>query len=241
MQKNAWMIAYFFNQRFGFFCKSILKGNSQQNYHLLIMDGHGSHVIIKRLEQAIEFGIYMVTSPSHISHMFQLLDVTCFKPFKIALRKERDVTMAKNVFIKPNKITLAKWVDKVLQQSLKKQNMKFGFKFCKIWPLNSIAMAEKFGPSEISLQQKERDLGNSYHSNTTMQTSDNENEAETTTYLLNIVENFQGIVIVTHTIDRWFFSPTPRYYLEMPCNPTTPTTNHELVVNIIFFVLNQMI
>jgi hypothetical protein len=49
------------------------------------------------------------------------LDVTCFKPIKFALRKERDVTMAKNIFVEPNKITLAQWADKVLQESLKKK------------------------------------------------------------------------------------------------------------------------
>jgi nitrate reductase NapE component len=32
-----------------------------------------------------------------------------------------------------------------------KKNMKFGFKVCRIWPLNSIAMAGKFGPNEVSL------------------------------------------------------------------------------------------
>jgi hypothetical protein len=86
--------------------------------------------------------------------MLQPLDVTCFKPFKIASRKEHNVTMAKNNLLEPNKITLVEWVDKVLQQYLKKENMKSRFKVCRIWPLNSTAMAEKFGPSEVSLQQK---------------------------------------------------------------------------------------
>jgi len=47
--------------------------------------------------------------------MFQPLDVTYFKPFKIALRKEWDVAMAKNNFLELDKIILAKWVDKALQ------------------------------------------------------------------------------------------------------------------------------
>jgi hypothetical protein len=68
MQNNVWMIAYFFNQWFSFFCKFKLKGIYQHNCHLLIIDGHGSHVTIKRLEQAIEFGLIMVTLPFHISH-----------------------------------------------------------------------------------------------------------------------------------------------------------------------------
>ncbi len=67
MQKKAWMIAYF--QLVAYFLLQICtKGSSQQNFHLLIMDGHESHVTIEALEQAIEFGIDMVTLPFHTSH-----------------------------------------------------------------------------------------------------------------------------------------------------------------------------
>jgi len=30
-----------------------------------------------------------------------------------------------------------------------KKNIKFGFRVYKIWPLNYVAMAIKFGPSEV--------------------------------------------------------------------------------------------
>jgi hypothetical protein len=46
--------------------------------------------------------------------------VTYFKPFKTAFRKERNVAMAKNNFLELDKVTLVEWLDKVLQQSLKK-------------------------------------------------------------------------------------------------------------------------
>ncbi len=32
--------------------------------------------------------------------------------------------MAKNKYLEPNKVTLVEWVDKALQQSLKKENIK---------------------------------------------------------------------------------------------------------------------
>jgi hypothetical protein len=68
MQNNAWMIVYFFKQWFSFFYKSIPKEIYQQNCHLLILDGYGSHVTMERFEQAIKFGLIMVTFNSHISH-----------------------------------------------------------------------------------------------------------------------------------------------------------------------------
>ncbi len=56
-------------------------------------------------------------------------------------------------------------MDKALQQCLKKQNIKFGFMVCKIWPLNFATMAGKFSLNEVFTITKEEDHGNSYHSN----------------------------------------------------------------------------
>jgi hypothetical protein len=40
------------------------------------------------------------------------------KPLKTTFRKERDGAMAKNNYLKSNKITLVGWMDKVLNQTL---------------------------------------------------------------------------------------------------------------------------
>jgi hypothetical protein len=45
-----------------------LRGISQQNCHLLILDGQGWHVTIKPLQQGTKFALGMVTLPSHTSH-----------------------------------------------------------------------------------------------------------------------------------------------------------------------------
>jgi translation initiation factor 2B subunit (eIF-2B alpha/beta/delta family) len=58
--------------------------------------------------------------------------VTYFKPFKNAFKKKRNATMAKNNFFEPNKVIMTKSMDKALQQSLKKKNIKFRFKVCGI-------------------------------------------------------------------------------------------------------------
>ncbi len=62
----------------------------------------------------------MVTLPSHTSHALHLLNATYFKPFKNAFKKEWDFGMEKNNYFEPNKVTLAKWVGKALQEFLKK-------------------------------------------------------------------------------------------------------------------------
>jgi len=57
----------------------------------------------------------MIILPSHSSHVLQPLNVFCFKPFKITLKKVKDVTMFKNNHMELNKITLVGWVDQTLK------------------------------------------------------------------------------------------------------------------------------
>ncbi len=84
------MISFLFNIFLSFFTKSIHKGIFQTNKHLLILNGHGSHVTIKAIKQVQTFCLNMVILPSHTSHALQPLDVNCFKLFKTTFRKKRN-------------------------------------------------------------------------------------------------------------------------------------------------------
>jgi hypothetical protein len=64
--------------------------------HILILDGHGSHVTLKAIEQAQTLGLNMVILPSHTSHALQPLNVNYFKFFKIAFKKEKDNNMVRS-------------------------------------------------------------------------------------------------------------------------------------------------
>ncbi len=56
---------------------------------------------------------------------------------------ERKEAMVERNYIEPNKITLARWVDKTLDLALTRQNIMSGFKGIGIWPLNPKAMDSK--------------------------------------------------------------------------------------------------
>jgi len=84
---------------------------SLSNRNLLILYGHGNHVTLETIEHAKDFGLDMITLPSHTSHVLQPLYVSCFKPFKTVFFKVRDATMSKNNQMEPNKIILIGWVD----------------------------------------------------------------------------------------------------------------------------------
>jgi len=126
MQSKAWMTAFLFKEFLSFFKRCIPSEISITNKHLFILDGHGFHVTFETIEQVQEFGLNMITLPSHTFHAFQPLDVAWFKPFKIAFRKERDILMVRRNYIEPNKITLAGWVDKALDLALTRQNIMLG-------------------------------------------------------------------------------------------------------------------
>ncbi len=61
----------------------------------------------------------------------------------MAFRKEKDATMANNNYIEPDKITLANWVEKALNQSMTKKNILSRFRLARIWPLNPTIMHGK--------------------------------------------------------------------------------------------------
>jgi hypothetical protein len=89
IQPKAWMTCQPFKSWIGYFVKNVHDcglGISSDCRHLLILDGHGSHVTTNIIKTARSVGLDLLTLPSHTSHALQLLDVSCFKPFKQAFR-----------------------------------------------------------------------------------------------------------------------------------------------------------
>jgi hypothetical protein len=66
------------------------------NWHLLVLDGHNSHVTIDIVHKAMGVGFDLIMLLSHTGHTSQPLDVTCFKPFKTTFRVYKDMWMLVN-------------------------------------------------------------------------------------------------------------------------------------------------
>ncbi len=88
---------------------------------LLVLNGHGSHVVLKVIEQTHAFRLDMVTLQNHTAHALQPLQFSCFKPFKTTFRRERIKAMIQNRYLKLNKIKLITWVDPTLDKGLFKK------------------------------------------------------------------------------------------------------------------------
>ena len=81
MQDKDWMTAHFFKAWIDYFVKHVktCNGISPLNHHLLILNGHASHVTIDIVKKAWLVGIGLLTFPSHTSHVMQRFDMNCFK------------------------------------------------------------------------------------------------------------------------------------------------------------------
>ena len=99
----------------------------KKNRHLLVLDGHNSHVTFEIVTSTMNYGLDIIYVPSHTSHALQSLDVNYFKPFKYALRQIRNFWILLNRGKKMEKTTLCKWTSQALERSFTPKNIKSGF------------------------------------------------------------------------------------------------------------------
>jgi hypothetical protein len=150
MQPNAWMTKWLFQSWISHFIGSLKKGPGidLNNRHLLILDGHNSHVTLEVVTLAMNSGLDIVSLPSHTSHALQPLDVSYFKPFKSAFRQIRDSWTLVNKGRKVEKQDLCEWTAAALLRALSSKNIRSGFRKTSIWPLNAEAVRTQMLPSE---------------------------------------------------------------------------------------------
>lgn len=122
-------------------------GINIQNRHLLVLDGHGSHVTLEVVQKAREQELDILTLPTYTSHRLQPLDVSIFKPFKVAFRACRDRWTINNKGKGASKEDLADWVSQGLRKALTTEKIQKGFAAIGIWPLNPNAIDKYMAPS----------------------------------------------------------------------------------------------
>ena len=149
MQLEAWMTQISFSNWITHFvnCLSTRKGISCERRHLLIVDGHNSHITLEVVMKAMDVGLDLLTLPSHTTHCLQPLDVNIFSPFKKYFRRYRDAWIMKNRGKGACKEILAMWMSLGLQRALTKSNIEVAFYGISIWPLNPRMVEKYLGPT----------------------------------------------------------------------------------------------
>ena len=122
-------------------------GISAGNRHLLVLDGHNSHITLEVVTLAMNSGLDIISLPSHTSHVLQPLDVSCFKLFKTAFRQIRDSWTLLNKGKRVGKKDLCEWTSQAFEKSLTTKNIKCGFRKTGIWSFNEHAVLSSMQPS----------------------------------------------------------------------------------------------
>jgi hypothetical protein len=117
--------------------------------HLLILNGHGSHVNKDVVKTAQIVGLDLIMLPLQSLHAMQTLDVFCFKTFEQAFCLLRDVWTLRNKSKSASKEVLESWVFIAVEKAFTKKNIKSGFCTTNIFPFNLCTMGENMGPSEF--------------------------------------------------------------------------------------------
>jgi hypothetical protein len=149
MQVKAWMTKFLFSTWISHFLEAVgrMDNISPTSRHVLILDGHNSHVTLEVVKATKGVGLDLVSLPSHTLHALQPLDVSVFKPFKTYFREYRNYWTSRNVGQKATKEALAQWVSLALRKALNQNNITKGFSKIGIFPLNRAALDKELTPS----------------------------------------------------------------------------------------------
>ena len=131
---------------------------SQQRRHLLVFDGHASHVFVDMVQAADRQGIDFLILPSYTLHVMQPLDVCMLKPFKVAFIAYCDHSTLRCVWLFAKKEILAQWISLALRRALIIPIIKKGFWVIGIWPWDYTAMAAQMGSSQVYHRREASDL-----------------------------------------------------------------------------------
>ena len=139
------MTSFLFSQWLMHFIKSVhvIDNISIEERHLLILDGHASHITLDVLLQAQESSLDIVTLPSHMSHALQPLDVLVFRPFKQVFHSYMDAWIEQHSRRIVSNEQLAQWVSLLICWAFTPTNIMAGFKATRIFPFNDHAMDKR--------------------------------------------------------------------------------------------------
>ncbi|CAB1110058.1 unnamed protein product [Ectocarpus sp. CCAP 1310/34] len=104
--------------------------------HVLVLDGHASHVSLEVVELARSLNIHVVQLPSHMSHITQPLDVAGFGCFKKELTKAIQAFPATHGGALPRKRDMASVIGQAWSTSFTPDINKASFAGASLWPVD---------------------------------------------------------------------------------------------------------
>jgi hypothetical protein len=132
------------------------KEKAGNNYRLLIVDGHGSHVTMDFIEYCDNNKILLAIFPPHSTHTLQPLDVVMFKPLSSSYSKELSAHLQRTQGLIP--ITKGDFFTlfwKAWGSSFTKKLILKSFEATGVWPMDRDVILKRFRhntPDEVEQQ-----------------------------------------------------------------------------------------
>ena len=112
-----------------------------EKYVVLFFDGYRSHLSLEALRVLANARVLAVAIPSPSSHLLQPLDMSCFRPYKDAVRRiEQEKAAPRSVSSsRSSPLPLKDIIDCIVRgmgKGLKDKNIESGFKKSGLWPIS---------------------------------------------------------------------------------------------------------
>ncbi|KAJ4440924.1 hypothetical protein ANN_10772 [Periplaneta americana] len=113
------------------------------NPALLILDGHSSHTqSLKAIEICCQYGVIMLSLPSHCTHRLQPLDVSFFKPLNTFMSAAISTKMRELPGQRLNVQHIASLVGVTFPRAANMQIAMNGFRLTGLWPVDRNVFSE---------------------------------------------------------------------------------------------------
>ncbi|XP_069680594.1 uncharacterized protein [Periplaneta americana] len=140
-QDKGWMDSDTFCEWIRHFIRTVKP--SPQEKVLLILDGHSSHTqSLKAIEICRQYGVIMLSLPSHCTHHLQPLDVSFFKPLNTFMSAAISTKMRELPGQRLNIQHIASLVGVTFPRAANMQIAMNGFKHTGLWPVNRNVFSE---------------------------------------------------------------------------------------------------
>ena len=124
---------------------------------VLIMDGHGSHILLKLIQSARKHNVHLIAVPAHTTHITQPLDVGLFSAMKAKWRQIMDNYRHKTAAATVDKSTFPSLIAQLWENDWASA-LKSGFQKTGIYPFCPSAVPDhKLVPSEVFHEENSED------------------------------------------------------------------------------------
>ncbi|XP_069702661.1 uncharacterized protein [Periplaneta americana] len=140
-QDKGWMDSDTFCEWIRHFIRTVKP--SPQEKVLLILDGHSSHTqSLKAIEICRQYGVIMLSLPSHCTHHLQPLDVSFFKPLNTFMSAAISTKMRELPGQRLNIQHIASLVGVTFPRAANMQIAMNGFRHTGLWPVDRNVFSE---------------------------------------------------------------------------------------------------